>query len=55
VIHDPELGELVLEEGRLERYRPPTPDELLALAELAEHLAARYRTDAFGALDVGSE
>jgi hypothetical protein len=31
--------------GPAEHYRPPSPEQLLALAELAETLAARYRAE----------
>ena len=47
-INHPERGEEVLKGGNTERYRPPTLCELVALADLAEHLAARYRAEAFG-------
>jgi hypothetical protein len=50
-IDRPERGEEVLKGGQTERYRPPTPGELVALAEIAEHLAARYRAEAFGQAD----
>lgn len=46
-INDSERGQFVLEAGGGERYRPPSREDLLALAELAEHLAARYRAEVF--------
>jgi hypothetical protein len=46
-ITDPERGQVVLEAGRGERYRPPSCEDSLALAELAEQLAARYRRGVF--------
>jgi hypothetical protein len=46
-ITDPERGQVVVEAGGGERYRPPSREDLLALAELAEQLAARYRAEVF--------
>jgi hypothetical protein len=47
MINDSERGQFVLEASGGERYRPPSREDLLALAELAEHLAARYRAEVF--------
>ena len=46
-VTDADRGQSVLQAGGGERYRPPAREDLLALAELAEHLAARYRAEVF--------
>jgi hypothetical protein len=46
-VTDADRGQSVLQAGGGERYRTPSRDDLLALAELAEHLAARYRAEVF--------